>query len=542
MQAHAMHKDSLSKNKNYLKIGFGILFLFQIGLTIYFNLFKLAGHLGYDSSWAFLRAALMWNEKALYSSNWVEQSVVAWDSSMSLVPILYGITHNIFLSQGVVNLIVLACILVCINDIQKRMGMDVIIRLITMNLVICPYLSNGFYELSYYNDIVVGPTFYAVRALIFLLIIREAVVISQKSKIDLWGYITCLLCILTGMSTGVFMIIVALAPYAVYLLIRAVIKNSYKQLLDKNTLFCGLCILAVFVGELIAKYVLKAYIADAGKTWTQIGSVWKNFGAVFQGLLKLLQVLPLYEKQVMTVDGIYRVFPILLFAVFAACVVIAIRKGIKERQTISDTKMLLITIVIMNLIVFSLFNVQYGADIFEERYLICAFFAMVLLVGFAIRDMDKTKLATKTGAVLLLVLIAIVSGVSDYKYYMTDLSKIWQMDEVKQTVADNEADLVYVWGDNLVVFGRSMRVYDMDHIYKEIGNDGQYHHWGDYLNYENNEDYSGKTLLITEKTTDNGVPKGILRDYTLIRELDNVNIYESDHNPDILKASVADEQ
>ena len=542
MQAHAMHKDSLSKNKNYLKIGFGILFLFQIGVTIYFNLFKLSSHLGYDSSWAFLRAALMWNAKALYSSNWVEQSVVAWDSSMTLVPILYGITHNIFLSQGVVNLIVLACILVCINDIQKRMGMDVIIRLITMNLVICPYLSNGFYELSYYNDIVVGPTFYAVRALIFLLIIREAVVINQRSKIDLWGYITCLLCVLTGMSTGIFMIIVALAPYAVYLLIRAVIKNSCKHLRDKNTLFCGLCILAVFVGELIAKYVLKAYIADAGKTWTQIGLVWKNFGAVFQGLLKLLQVLPLYEKQVMTVDGIYRVFPILLFAVFATCVVIAIRKGIKERQTISDTKMLLITIVIMNLIVFSLFNVQYGADIFEERYLICAFFAMVLLVGFAIRDMDKTKLATKTGAVLLLVLIAIVSGVSDYKYYMTDLSKIWQMDEVKKTVTDNEADLVYVWGDNLVVFGRSMRVYDMDHIYKEIGNDGHYHHWGDYLNYENNEDYSGKTLLITEKTTDNGVPKGILRDYTLIRELENVNIYECDHNPDILKAGIADGQ
>ena len=42
-----------------------LIFVCQFAMLGYFNLTQMRNHVGYDSSWNFLRSALMWDEKAL---------------------------------------------------------------------------------------------------------------------------------------------------------------------------------------------------------------------------------------------------------------------------------------------------------------------------------------------------------------------------------------------------------------------------------------------------------------------------------------------
>lgn len=74
-----------------------------------------------------------------------------------------------------------------------------------------------------------------------------------------------------------------------------------------------------------------------------------------------------------------------------------------------------------------------------------------------------------------------------------------------------------------------MRTYDMNHVYKEIYNSGEYAHWGDYLYYEDNGEYTGSTLLVVPNDAA-VVPENIMSQYTFIRRLDNVSIYKCEYN------------
>ena len=46
-----------------------------------------------------------------------------------------------------------------------------------------------------------------------------------------------------------------------------------------------------------------------------------------------------------------------------------------------EATMLFLNIILLNFVFMSMFNVSYGALVFEERYLITTFFMAVLLVG-----------------------------------------------------------------------------------------------------------------------------------------------------------------
>ncbi len=59
--------------------------------------------------------------------------------------------------------------------------------------------------------------------------------------------------------------------------------------------------------------------------------------------------------------------------------------------------------------------------------------------------------------------------------------------------------------------------------------DGSFHHWGDYLYYENAGDYEGRTLLIIPKDTTNR--DLVETKYSLVQDLNDVSIYYSEHNP-----------
>ena len=163
-----------------------ILFAFQYLTICYFNLFEEAGHMGLDSSWVYLRSAMMWNQKDLMSSNWIETSNNFLDTSCLPATLLYGITGDVFLSFGIANILILTGIIACIYNIFRLLELKRTGCLVTVNLILCPYLMNGLYranDLSYFGNMLGGAAYYSLRILTILLIIREFIRLRKNHRI-----------------------------------------------------------------------------------------------------------------------------------------------------------------------------------------------------------------------------------------------------------------------------------------------------------------------------------------------------------------------
>lgn len=527
--------EKLIRKRNLIEIVLIVIFIAQFCMTIYFNLALLANHMGYDSSWSYLKAALIWNEKSLNSDIWTDQTSVFLDSSMILASLLYGITGKLFISYGIANIIVLSLSLLCMASILQLLGISSVkAKWFSYNLMICPYLSNGFNianDLGYFNDMLSGPAFYSLRALIVLLIVREYLYIKRYNRISWQGLITLLLCALAGASSGIFIIVMIFLPFIVYIVEEVLLENSFKALFKLDSLYAYIGIIFVLLGKLFAKLVLNISAIDASRTWTTVEKVFINFGAPIQGFMKLIGVLPIVEADVNVLSkrGIITVFPIMIFLVIIISIAYAINIMKKDILTANGNILFLVNIIVINYLVFGSFNVQYGSVLFEERYLISTFMIIIILVAFYIQNLNLKSIFSTLLAVTLLLCLLANDIVSDVEYIETT-NDAWQMNEIVKTIDSQDASLVYLWGDELLILGRSLRAYDLDHIYKCITNSGQYLHWGDYKYYEDNPEYSGSTLLIVSNGNDI-VPESYKDSYKLIKTLQNVSILICNNNP-----------
>ena len=87
------------------------LMIIQFLMLVYFNLKLDAQHMDYDSSWVYLKTAMVWKEKRFASPNWAETTNSFLDLPLPFASLLYGITGRLFFSYGTSTLLVLIGIL-----------------------------------------------------------------------------------------------------------------------------------------------------------------------------------------------------------------------------------------------------------------------------------------------------------------------------------------------------------------------------------------------------------------------------------------------
>lgn len=520
--------------KKLLEIGLIILFLVQFIITVYFNLFLIESHMGFDSSWSYLKAALIWNEKTLNSDIWVDQTSTFLDSSMPLAAVIYGITGRLFASYGLANMIVLCGILLCISSILRMAHINLKACMFALNLVICPYLVNGFYvenDLGYFSNLISGPAFYSLRALIVLLIIREWLVIRNKQKIDFLGILSIALCALAGVSSGVFIIVMILLPYILYEIESVFIENNYRILLRREAIYGYICLLSVCAGKILAQNILGITVNDVSKTWTPLEKFWTNLSAPILGFMTLLGVLPVSDDSIVVLskEGIYHLFPMFLFLILILSIAYGIRCIVRNHTKENGLVHFVINIVVTNIFILGLFNANYSSVVFEERYLVCSYMVLIILMAYYIEHLNKKLIFSNFIEVLLFISLIGNDYISD-KNYIENTNDYYQMPEILSFVNSQDAKLIYFWGDEINICGRAMRAYDLNHVYKEISNKGLYHHWGDYLYFEDNSDYDGSTLLVIPKDSDI-VPDNIINQYTWMQDFEQISIYRCDYNP-----------
>lgn len=522
------------KEMKKINIFLALIFLVQFLLVVYFNIKLLGDHMGYDSSWSYLKSALVWREKSLISNTWEDQTSVFFDSSMPLAAFIYGVTDKLLFSYGTANVIILVLILVMMWKILSIMETNNTSKFFALNMIVCPYLTSEFNntnDLGYFSNLLSGPAFYNLRTLLVLMIVFEYLYIKKNKKMNLIGYISLVLCILAGTSSGIFIIVMILFPYIVYEILMVFVENRWVRLKKLESIYAYMGCFFVLLGKIISKYFLGIDAIDMSRTWTTLQNLWINIGAVIQGFMKLLGVLPVLNSKIsiLSKQGIFVCFPIIIFAIIVIGVVTMINKIRKKKAINNDELIFMFSVVAVNFIVFAMFNVQYGSYIFEERYLISTFMIVIIITACYINQLDTTRIFSKTIIVALAIALMANNYVSDKKYVQTTNDSL-QLQEICDIVDEQNVGLIYCWGNDTHTIGRCMRVYDLNHVYKEIATNGGYFHWGDYLYYENSADYTGATLLMVPKGS-NIVPENIMSQYTHIKDLNWVSIYKCSYNP-----------
>ena len=521
------------KRQRYFSMALVVLFLCQFAVLCFFNCTQMRKHVGYDSSWNILRAVLVWDEKMLISPAWSETTNLHLDTPLPIASLLYGLTGNALLSFGLADLLAVGLLVFFMWKILGRLRVRFNAKMLALNMLICPYLTTGFIQyndLGYFSCVLSGASYYSIRSLFVLMILYEFIRIMQDRRIGVFGWFLWPVCLLSGFSTGIYLMIIMLIPCIAYEIEMAAIHNRWKQLLSRDSIFIYICCAFVIAGKVLAMTTVHFVAMDSSRGWTSLENLWKNMGAVIQGFMKLLQVLPESVHAVMSATGVLRIFALAIFAVVVtevAAVFCRIRKNITGKD---GTGLLLMNIVILNLLIFGLFNVQYGATIFEERYLTTTFIVMMLIVALFFDGMEAGRVLTGMLSLVLFGSLLIVDAHSDVNYLRMN-NDDWQMDEIQALAESQDAGIVYFWGDDLTVICRALRPCDLNRVYKALPDTGGFFiHWGDYTTYDRPEEYSGPTLLICPRE-ECPVPESVLAEYTLLQELDGVNVYGSDRNP-----------
>lgn len=515
----------------FLRILLGIIFVSQVLVLLYFNLFHMKDHIGYDSSWFYLKPHLILNEKSLFVGPWVEQTSPFLDTPLLLATLIYGLTKSIFVSYAIADFIVLISVIMCVNSILKDMNVGTTSRLFAFNLIVLPYLSNGYnVDVPDYMDVfLVGAASYSVRVLLALMIIKALIVIRNTGRINWIGWAAVLLCVVAGLSTGVFMVVVIIFPCLVYELLLVFKRNDLRILLKKESIYIYLLSAAILVGMVMSK-LLGIQVWKGPHALVPLVSLADNIFAPLLGLMKLIGVLPINDTdvQIDSMYGLLFVFPMFIFFVIVlglAYAVKVVRSGKDNNHIVS----FFLTVIAVNYLLFSVLNFVYGSYIFEERYQITTFMIIILLVAYYLDNADLKQLFSKTIMIGLMISIMAYTTFSDV-IYMGITSDVSNLEGIIDLVNEEDAELIYVWGDDLMALERPLRFYDMDHVYKSIRDEGTYYHFGDYTYYEDNEDYSGPTLLIVSNDR-NVVPEDVMEQYVLIHQLGSVSMYRSDTNP-----------
>jgi len=535
-----------------------ILFAVQFAVICFFNLTQIKNHIGVDASWNLLKAALVWKEKTLIHPMWVDTTSLSLDNSLVIAAPLYGLTGNLTLSFGIANLLTLLMILTCVWLILHRLDVRFSARMIVLNLIVCPYLVSGFAlendlgfiksvlstsfvvvnDLGYFSTVLGGAAFYNWRVLIALLVVLVFVQIRQNRRTGILGAVTLLLCAWSGISSGIYLIVMMFAPYLIYEVEAAMILNDRKQLIRKDAGFAVLGSLFTLAGAGYTHFILRFDTISVSRTWTAYQNLGKNFGAALQGFIKLIQALPAegQEEGILSRAGFFRACPILILLAFVICIGYFAVRVFRKDHLLEEKGiyLFLLNIVFLNFAFFGMFNVTYGAAVFEERYLITTFFVAVLLVGLFFSEMSEKGFA---GTVMTLVMILAIAG-TDYqsdRQYMRVNNDGWQLDQIQEMAETNDAGLVCFWGEELESVGKIMRAYDPERIYKIVSNDGGRFfcfdmHKDDYLYGERKGEYEGPTMFVAGKEK-NEIWEDILSRCTLVGELDEVNVYLCPDNP-----------
>lgn len=291
--------------------------------------------------------------------------------------------------------------------------------------------------------------------------------------------------------------------------------------------------------------------------------------AALDGWFALLVALPLTEDvTVFSQDGILYLFGAVIALALLGALGIGCCRLIRLIRSRADGGkagapltpaalgiLLLSIIALANLLMLSLLNTRYGNATYEDRYLILMYCASMLVFVALLSQSGLRRWLVRALVAAFALCLLVRTAAADAAYTATRI-RTGLMDAISSTAASLPSPVVFTCTvtDEYNLMMRNMRCYDLSHVYKPIRSgeessltlneryrdeaDAQgiawndnFDHWGDYIYYDNADDYAGPITLLAEPACFEALPDSLRSEFTFYTALnDDLAVYTCNEN------------
>ena len=509
----------------------------QIGFILCMNLFMADTIIDYDCSSVYMHEMEMGSQGQIFPSEYCYQGSLDLDSAALVSAFLYSLTGDIFLSRGIANCLVIILYIFVLNHVLTDMGLSSRWKHFGMLLFFIPY---SMIMLGYWRMLFAGGGFFALRALVPILMISLIQDFEKKRSIKQWGAVAVFvlfIVFLTGLSSGVYILLCAVCPLIVWELIRAFLKGDYSCVRSKRTALALAAVLASITGIILQKALGLSSISDGMNILTSnkwIAALLASFAGIFElfGGLTIHEQVKLFSFEAMGTAVDFAATCILITAI-----IYTLAASIKKKK-ISDTKGYILSVMLVNAMMFTFVDLKYGENVFESRYHLVPMLPAFLLLAMMMDDISKSsglkKIQSLTIQLMVLVIFAgsMLFGDAQWVYAGTALGSR-QLKELNNIIEDEGINTAFIIGDDNKVLGRKLRVYSRDTHYIVL-NDGAESAWqttfGGTMRYLDNSMHGGRTAIIASPEAYDTLPAYLIKDMRYLRDFDGLQIYVAEHS------------
>ena len=291
--------------------------------------------------------------------------------------------------------------------------------------------------------------------------------------------------------------------------------------------------------------------------------------AALDGWFALLVALPLTEDvTVFSQDGILYLFGAVIALALLGALGIGCCRLIRLIRSRADGGkagapltpaalgiLLLSIIALANLLMLSLLNTRYGNATYEDRYLILMYCASMLVFVALLSQSGLRRWLVRALVAAFALCLLVRTAAADAAYTATRI-RTGLMDAISSTAASLPSPVVFTCTvtDEYNLMMRNMRCYDLSHVYKPIrsGEEGSltlneryrdeadaqgiawndnFDHWGDYIYYDNADEYAGPITLLAEPACFEALPDSLRSEFTFYTALnDALAVYTCNEN------------
>lgn len=475
----------------------------QLAFLCWCNLTQWTNHLDGDSSTQILKVMEIARAGSLSLPNWNDTTSLLLDTPLTLAAALMPLFGNAFTAYGAGNCLLLAAFVYALWQLLRRASCPLPLRLTALFLILTPYSYTEV--LGYANCLLVQSAHYLMRALYMVYLLYALVQLERRER-GFGHLVTWLFTLGLGawiaLSSGLFLLLLVLAPVAFGFAVRAFAAGRPRLLVTPGAAFLALNLLGFGAGYLVQRYVIHFASRDAVIAWNSYTEFLPNLSKVVQGYFKLTNALPA-AGGVTVLSGQGVAFGIAFVAAAAMpggvllCVWrIAHAPAAACRAAGSVRGLLfacLLGIVAVNTLVLTGASLAYGEQVYESRYLLFLLLAAVLLLALCLPWLRRAGGLYAPAAVLLAAVAAANAFLCDAGYLASPTYDFAYAEAVTDALdeAYPEVKVVYMVSDDHD--RKVLRLADASRVYRLVS--GNYNP-GDYTYYQDGSGLEAGSLLL----------------------------------------------
>lgn len=478
--------------KEFVKKILIILLAVQVCLIAHSNLTLLGKNLDCDTGKLFTHVMEMWKQKTPFLPNWDYLTTLEWDCSSVLALPFYGLTHNIFLSFGISNIIFLCGFLGLIFFLFR--GENMLYPLFCANLLVIPFRVG---MLEYYNMLFFGGSQYIIKVSVPILLVGLILSVEKQHEKNQSSTLVNILMVvylglhfLSSMSSGVYVFVCGVFPIIV-------VYIGYKFFRwEKVPYRMIVLILSTVLLTAAGWYINMKLMVPSGSfrgensgasgnsmTFCSVHQLLSSISHCFWGMFELYGgATESFELRILSGQGISLLAKCCLVVGLLISGIVCIAKCVKQKGNLRI--LLLISSFFWNVFVLMISYPRGGSATYEYRYhligmlpLMCA--AVSLLIE-GIQKLRKEQQICLYAAGCLAILF--LGGVS-YKELYSRGEQNAALKELCTYVKDSDVEYVYLF--NNINDAELCRAIDENNSYICLLEEGVTYAYDYYMDYVN---------------------------------------------------------